>query len=431
MKTTELSALNKLDLQPGVRWQRRHGKSTAIVHHVGDAGVLHEVCYADGSRSVDTTPLGSFLELWAPSDEAPSKTALLPFGKWRSKSGNRIIATIFELRAGEVVYNHHDGQGDVRFTESLESFLAGFAPLTGSPIRESTPETGSELPVIEQRWRHKNDPTIECRIENTWGDVDSFNVAFVRDGYTDPVRLTLPAFLRFWELVPERCAEDEALTEEEIKRATGCRLCKVCEYRDNSVRQKPCVWCYPKETKPSFVLAKLYDRPQKPAPAQEPTAADPAPITPAISAMEQWSKCQDWRNRVRELEETIVGQAGVTGEVAKAHATMLERLTEAQDVASKGAERIRVLETELAEQKRQFEILDTELATANKAAFKCCPRNAWGDGEHDGDCPRKTLIDANKMIQGLMLLSTFSGKNKKGFHAGIEAAIQLVEAQTK
>lgn len=39
----------------------------------------------------------------------------------------------------------------------------------------------------------------------------------------------------------------------------------------------------------------------------------------------------------------------------------------------------------------QLALLQTDADAGKQAAFKCCTRNAWGDGEHDAGCPKAAL----------------------------------------
>lgn len=39
-----------------------------------------------------------------------------------------------------------------------------------------------------------------------------------------------------------------------------------------------------------------------------------------------------------------------------------------------------------------IELMDTAIDAARAAEFKCCPRNAWGDGDHDPGCPHRSAL---------------------------------------
>jgi hypothetical protein len=62
------------------------------------------------------------------------------------------------------------------------------------------------------------------------------------------------------------------------------------------------------------------------------------------------------------------------------------------------------VEADLAEEKKLRELAETEATASKQAEWKCCSRNAWGDGEHDKDCPfartLKNLGDADDKCAG-------------------------------
>ena len=57
---------------------------------------------------------------------------------------------------------------------------------------------------------------------------------------------------------------------------------------------------------------------------------------------------------------------------------------------------------ELAKCRKRVELAETDSLASKQAEWKCCPRNAWGDGEHDKGCPfgttLKELSDADEKL---------------------------------
>jgi hypothetical protein len=60
---------------------------------------------------------------------------------------------------------------------------------------------------------------------------------------------------------------------------------------------------------------------------------------------------------------------------------------------------------DLREERKRRELAETDALASKQAEWKCCARNAWGDGEHDAGCPHaKVLADLKKAEQQLVLL---------------------------
>jgi hypothetical protein len=55
--------------------------------------------------------------------------------------------------------------------------------------------------------------------------------------------------------------------------------------------------------------------------------------------------------------------------------------------------------TDVDQLNKMVDALQKELVSARQAQFRCCPRNAWGDGDHDLKCPYKAVTDELEGLQ--------------------------------
>lgn len=74
--------------------------------------------------------------------------------------------------------------------------------------------------------------------------------------------------------------------------------------------------------------------------------------------------------------------------------------------------------------------LDTALDAARQAEWKCCTRNAWGDGEHDVTCPyAKAQAKIAELERRLKLVGYYGDDARRAEFAEVERRIEEVEAR--
>lgn len=75
-------------------------------------------------------------------------------------------------------------------------------------------------------------------------------------------------------------------------------------------------------------------------------------------------------------------------------------------------------------------LLDMALDDARQAEWKCCTRNAWGDGEHDVTCPyAKVQAKIAELERRLKLAGYYGDDARRAEFAEVERRIEEVEAR--